>query len=130
MENHHNGVNSTEELETLLSDYGVLFQEYRGNGFIVVGEENIFIVRDHKQKDDDGISFSEVNTNHIDELHAEQNRPSNRLDNKETATRVENGQNTKPTEIALYISNHTITFYTEAPIHKVAASFVTFRTDN
>jgi len=131
MEDHHNGVNSTEELETLLSDYGVLFREYRGDGFMVVGEENIFIVKDHETENkDDGVEFSEVQTDHINELHAEKSLPNCRFSNKDNAEKIDNGNQKPATEISLYISNHTILFYTNAPIHKVSAAFVNFRTDD
>lgn len=137
MEDHHNGVNSTEELETLISDNGVLFREYRGDGFMVVGDENIFIVKDHEENgkgknptEEVGIEFSEVNAEHIHELHAEENRPEHRLEMNEDAERVDNGNQKPSTEIKLFVSNHTLQFYVQAEVHKVAAAFVNFRNDN
>lgn len=134
MEQHHNGVNSTEELETILSDHGVLFREYRGDGFMVVGDENIFIVKDHEEtgngnhpNDETGVEFSEVNADHIHELHAEESYPTHRLETREGAEKVETGTQAPSTEIKLYVSNHTLQFYVEAEVHKVAAAFVTFR---
>lgn len=136
MEDHHNGVNSTEELETLISDHGVLFREYRGDGFMVVGEENIFVVKDHEEtgngnhpNDEVGVKFSELNADHINELHAEEGYPTHRIEINENAEKVDNGNQSPSTEIKLYVSNHTLQFYAQAKVHKVAAAFVNFRQD-
>jgi len=132
MEEHHNGVNSTEELETLIGDYGVLFREYRGDGFMVVGENNIFIVKDHEDNgsnnttNEDGVEFSEINAEHIHELHAEEVYPKHRLEIQADAEKVDNGNQAPCTEIKLWVASHSIQFYADSPVHKVAASFVNF----
>jgi len=135
MEDHHNGIGTTEELEAMISDHGVLFREFRGDGYMVVGEENIFIVKDHEGNngssengDDTGFEFSELSASHIHELHAERGYPSHRIERMEDAE-VDEGSRKPCTEIKLWVTSHSIQFYVDAPVHKVAAAFVNFRDD-
>lgn len=127
MEDHHNGVTSTKELEAMVSDQGVLFREYRGDGFMVVGDETIFIVKDHENND---FTFSELSARHIQELNATEGYPTHRIERREDAEKVENEETQKPcTEATMWTTKHTLTFYMDAPVYKVASAFIHFRVD-
>lgn len=133
MEEYHNGVNTTQELETTLDDNNIFFREYRGDGFLSIGTDNLFIVKDHEKRketvqtgDDTGFTFSELNIRHIKELEVEKDYPTARLERTEDAE-VET-QNKKPcTKVTIWIANHTVTFYIASNPHKVASAFVHFR---
>lgn len=135
MEDHHNGIGTTEELETMVSDKGVLFREFRGDGYLVVGEENVFVVKDHESNkesaqngDDSGFKFSELNIGQIKEIQTEKGYPDHRIEHR-TAAEVDNSTRKPCTEVTIWIANHTVVFYVDSPVHKVAAAFVNFRTN-
>lgn len=126
MEDHHNGVSSTQELEAMISDHGVLFREYRGDGFLVVGEDNIFVVKDHENND---FEFSELSARHLQELKTTEGYPTHRLERKVDEDEVEKNTQKPCTEATLWTNNHTLTFYVDAPVYKVAAAFVNFKVE-
>lgn len=130
MEDHHNGVTTTEQLEEMVADKGVLFREFRGDGFMVMGEDTIFIVKDHDNND---FEFSELSEPHIQEVKTEEGRPTHRLERKVSAEdrEVKSEEARKPsTEITIWTHSQATTFYVDSQVHKVSAAFVNFRTDD
>lgn len=132
MENHHNGVSTTEELEMAVCDKGILFREFRGDGYLVIGDENVFVVKDHESEkqsvnDNKGFRFSEINIEHIKEIQIEHGYPTQRFENYEDAE-VDTNTRKPCTEVTIWVANHTVVFYVDSPVHKVAAAFVNFRT--
>lgn len=127
MQEYHNGVDSTEELEAMVSDQGVMFREYRGDGFMVVGDDTIFVVKDHENND---FEFSEIAARHIQELNTQEGYPTQRLEVKRDEEDVEVESNRKPcTEATMWTTNHTLIFYVDASVYKVASAFINFRVD-
>lgn len=132
MEEHHNGISTTEELETIINDKGILFREFRGDGYLVIGDEDVFVVNDHeseKQSVDDnaGFRFSEINIEHIKEIQIEKGYPTERFENSNRAE-VETSTRKPCTEVTIWVANHSVVFYVDSAVHKVAAAFVNFRT--
>lgn len=132
METHYNGVNTIEELETLVSDLGVLFREYRGDGYLVVGEDDVFIVKNNEYDesvygtDSCGFVFSEVNSGHITEIRTETRYP--RLKDETVGISVSEESRRPCTLLTIWTTNHPVEFYVDAPVQKVSAAFVRFRT--
>lgn len=126
MEEHYNGVSSTEELEAHLQEHGVLFQEFRGKGFLVVNDKTVFVVKDHENRD---FQFSELSAEHIHEVTTEESYPTHRIERREDAEKT--SETNKPcTEVKIWMSSHTIQFYVDAPPHQVSTAFVNFRLDD
>lgn len=124
MKDHYEGVSSTTELESHLSEHGVLFREFRGDGFLVVGDENVFVVKDHENGD---FHFSELDEEHIHEVGIEESYPTHRIERTEDETKKEPE---KPcTEVKLWTTSHTVKFYIDADVHGVSAAFVSFKSD-
>lgn len=124
MDPKHTSMN-TPQLEEMLSDQGVLFREYRGDGFMVVGDKTVFIVKDHEENE---FEFIEVPEGQIAEVHLYKDRPSGKERNmSEDEVEVNEENHTDCTKVTIWASSHATRFFVEAKPQSVAATFIAHR---
>lgn len=126
METHSNGRENATQLESRLSNHGVLYHAQTGHGFIVIGDEQIFIVEEESPDRIDGFSFEKIPIEHIESFKVELGSEDNRYEQGAEKASSDGGQSKPTTHIRLHLKSHAIDFYADADPREVASSFVTF----
>lgn len=129
MKDHSNGRENATQLEQRLADYGVLFHIVNDNGFIVIGDDRIFIVNEANPTKTEGFSFQKIPFDAVERFHVELGKPDDRYDQSD-AEKVSDGDPAKPTHIRLWLPTDAVDCYVDADPREVASSFVTFTLEN
>lgn len=121
IQSYQQNIRSTEELEGHLAEEGVLLREYSGKGFMVIGDDTIFMI---KKNSDIDFKFLELCQRHIQEISAAMNRPEHRITNGDP-------ENPVPcTEVTIRTQNNATKFYVRSIPQDVAIALSNFRMES
>ncbi len=125
MDDHANGVETAVHLEQRLRDLGVVYPLFEGNGFVVVSDHRVFVVREPNPNSADGFVFKEVARDDVELFRIEQGRPSQ--------SRYVEGERTdwsgSLTHVKLWLPSDAVDCVVDADPREVASAFVTLVTD-
>jgi hypothetical protein len=76
VDEHASGVETAVHLEQRLRDQGVVFPLFEGNGFLVVGDQRVFVVREPTPNSVEEFVFKTVDREDVELFRVEQGRPS------------------------------------------------------
>lgn len=125
MNDHSHGRENATQLEERLANYGVLYHSIDGHGFIVIGDDTIFIVEEESPTSVDGFNFKEIPYENVEQFQVELGDPPERYQ-QEGVEKVTDNENSKPiTHIRLWLPSDAVDTYVDADPREVASSFVT-----
>lgn len=126
MDEYANGVETAIHLEQRLRDEGVVYPLFEGNGFVVVGDGRVFVVREPNPNSPDGFVFKEVDRDDVELFRIEQGRPSQ--------SRYVDGERAEwsgtLTHVKLWLPSDAVDCVVDADPRAVASAFVTFVLDD
>lgn len=126
MDEHSNGRENATQLEQRLSDYGVLHQSAQNHGFIVIGDDRVFIVKEESPTKPEGFSFEKIPFDNIESFRVEQGTPDAQVLSDDAEKVSDGGNDRTTTHIRLHLASHAVDFYADADPREVASAFVTF----
>lgn len=125
MDEHGRGVETAVHLEERLRDRGVLYRLFEGNGFVVVGDRRVFVVREPTPNSPEGFVFKEVDRDDVELFRIEAGRP-------EQSRYVDGEREAHPeplTHVKLWLPSDAIDCVVDADPREVASAFVTLVLD-
>ncbi len=126
MDEHANGIETALHLEGRLRDEGVLYPLFEGNGFLVVGDRRVFVVREPNPNSADGFTFKQVDRDDVELFRIEQGRPAQ--------SRYVDGERAEwsgtLTHVKLWLPSDAVDCVVDADPRAVASAFVTLSLDD
>jgi len=126
VDEHGNGVETAIHLEQRLRDEGVVYPLFEGNGFVVVGDRRVFVVREPTPDSPDGFVFKEVARGDVDLFRIEEGRPAQ--------SRYVDGDRAEYdgtlTHLKLWLPSDAVDCVVDADPRAVASAFVTLVLDD